>query len=130
MQSEKKNLLRTLEIKICFLKILSKTLLYPWNYFFLGKEYLKMDEPLKAARNFTKAGKIMATKGYRSLTESTYKEAKEVYQNLQIKNPSILERKDYANLGRIDAFLDPFPDKDTMIFCKYTYFETSTLWKK
>jgi len=118
MQSEKKNLLRTLEIKICFLKILSKALLYPWNYFFLGKEYLKMDEPLKAARNFTKAGKIMANKGYRSLTESAYKEAKEVYQNLQIKNPSILERKDYANLGRIDAFLDPFPDKDTMIFCK------------
>ncbi|MCK4429715.1 MAG: hypothetical protein KAW19_00280 [Candidatus Aminicenantes bacterium] len=59
----------------------------------------------------------MSKKRYRSLAETAYNEAKEIYQNLRKKNPTILERKDYANLGRIDAFLDPFPDKDTMIFC-------------
>ena len=118
MHSKKRNLLRTLKTKIRLLIIVSKVPFYPWNYFFLGKEYLRMDEPLKAARNFTKAGKIMANKGYRSLAETAYKEAKEIYQNLRTNNPSILVIVDYANLGRIDAFLDPFPDKNTMIFCK------------
>jgi tetratricopeptide (TPR) repeat protein len=116
MHSKKKHLVSILENKIRLLKILSRIPFYPWNYFFLGKEYLRMDEPLKAARNFMKAGEIVANKGYKNLTKTAYEEAKEIYQDLRKKNPALLERKDYANLGSIHAFFDPFL-KDSFYSC-------------
>jgi hypothetical protein len=119
MHSEKKNLLWMMVKKIRLFVILSKVPFYPWNYFFLGKEYLRMDAPLKAARNFTKAGGIMWKKGYKSLTKAAYDEADEIYQNLRKENPDLLEREDYRNMARIRAFFAPLiSDKDMLIFCK------------
>ena len=115
MHYENGNLLQILKTKIRLLKIISKAPLYPWSYFFLGKEYLILNQPLKAARNFIKAGKMMAKQGHRSLKETAYKEAEKVYQNLINKNPSVLETKDYGNLGSIDGFLHCFRGKK--IFC-------------
>jgi tetratricopeptide (TPR) repeat protein len=116
MHSKKKNLIKTVKNKICLLKILSRAPFYPWDYFYLGKEYLRMHKPSEAARNFMKAGQIMANIGYKSLTEAAYEEAKEIYQNLEKENPVLLKRKDYANFGRIHAFFDPFP-KDSIYLC-------------
>ena len=116
MRSKKKNLLRTIDNELRFLKILSRAPFYLWGYFFLGKEYLRMHKPLKAARNFMKAGQIITNKGHKSLIKTAYEEAKEIYQNLEKENPALLERRDYANLGRIGAFFDPFP-KDSIYLC-------------
>lgn len=109
MHNEMKNPLRTIQKEIRLLKILARVPFYPWSCYLLGKEHLRIDEPLKAARKFMKAGEIMANKFYKNLTEAAYEEAKEIYQNLEKENPVLLGRRDYANLGRIGAFTDPFP---------------------
>lgn len=72
-----------------------------------------MEEPYKAVKYFMMAGRIMAKKGYRSLSIEAFTEAKKIYQELQINNPSILRSVDYWNLGTIDYALDPFP-KDAL----------------
>jgi len=118
MIRKKKNFIKPIENKIRLLKIVSGIPFIPWNHFLLGKEYLRMSKPLKAARHFMKAGEIMANNGYKSLTETAYEEAKKIYQDLEKENLALLEKKDYANMGRIDAFLNPFPDKNALIFCK------------
>ena len=81
MHYENGNLLQILKTKIRLLKIISHAPFYPWSYFFLGREYLNLNKPLKAARNFTKAGEMMEKQGHRSLKETAYKEAEKVYQN-------------------------------------------------
>ena len=110
-----RKLLRILKTKIRLLKIICNVPFYPWSYFFLGREYLNINQPLKAARNFSKAGEMMDKQGHRILKETAYKEAEKVYQNIKINNPSALETKDHGNLGSIDAFLHPFRGKK--IFC-------------